>query len=86
MTVFVNIPSGQNWTYVQAFAQDGPAKNYRFTPMGYLENQVIPGEWVSIVVPVPSDFSVSGSTVGVQIFTNAAGTIKLYLDAISFQD
>jgi hypothetical protein len=86
MTVFVNIPSGQNWSYVQAYAQDGPAKNYRFNTMGYLQKQIIPGEWTSIVVPVPADFSIANSKIGVQLYPTGSGTIKLYVDAISFQD
>ena len=47
---------------------------------------MIPGEWNSIVVPVPSDFSVSGSKVGLVINTTGAGTLYVYVDAVSFDD
>jgi len=83
MTFFVNV-IGSGWNYVQAYAQDGPGKNYRWTNSGYNNNQVIPGEWNSIVVAIPSDFSASGSNVGVQLNVSKAGTYKLYIDAVTF--
>jgi hypothetical protein len=86
MTIFVNIPSGQNWSYLQAYAEDGPSKNYRWTNSGYNRNQVIPGEWNSIVVPIPSDFSREGSRIGVKVTTTGSGTIKIYVDSIFFDD
>jgi hypothetical protein len=84
MTVFVKIPTGA-WSYVDAFVQDGPAKNYRYTSRGYNADQVIPGEWNSIVVPVPSDFALTGARMGVSIHASAATTIKLYIDAVFFE-
>jgi hypothetical protein len=84
MTFFIKIPTGSNWDYVQPFAQDGPAKNYRWSSFGYLQSQLLPSEWASVVVPIPSDFAVSGSKIGVQIHTTGSGTIKLYVDSIFF--
>jgi hypothetical protein len=42
------------------------------------------GEWNSIVVPVPSDFALSGSTIGLVFNVSGAGTLYVYVDAISF--
>jgi hypothetical protein len=81
-TVFVDVPQGSNWTSVNAFVQDGPGKSYRWTQRGYKREQVIAGEWNSIVVPVPSDFSASGSRVGIDLQISGPGTIKLYSDAV----
>ena len=81
-TVFVNVPQGSNWTSVNAYVQDGPGMSYRWSQRGYKREQVIPGEWNSIVVPVPSDFSASGSRVGVDIQISGAGTMKVYADAV----
>jgi hypothetical protein len=86
MTFFINIPNARNWSYVQAFAQDGPSKNYRWTSNGYNLDQVIAGEWNSIVVPIPSDFAASGGNVGISIYATGSGTIPIYVDAISFQN
>jgi hypothetical protein len=85
MTIFVNVTSGSQWGYLQAFAQDGPAKGYRWSSSGYNSYQVLQGEWNSIVVPIPSDYSGSGGTVGLAIGVNAADTITLYADAIFFR-
>ena len=41
-------------------------------------------EWVSVVVPIPTDFAVTGSKVGVQIHATGSGTIKLYVDSLFF--
>ena len=84
MTIYVNIPSGTNYSYVQAFVMDGPGKNFRWTSAGYNRNQIIPGEWNSIVVNVPSDFSEAYSKIGVKLTTTGAGTIKMYMDAMFF--
>ena len=84
MTVFINVPVGTNYSYIQAYVQDGPAKNYRWTTFGYTQSQIIPGQWTSIVVPVPSDFALAYSKVGLQIFVSGGGTINVYMDAVSF--
>jgi hypothetical protein len=86
MTFFIKIPSGQNWDYVQAFAMDGAAKNYRWNAGGYVLSQNVPSEWSSVVVKIPSDFAVSGSRIGVQIHMKASGTTKLYLDSLFFDN
>ena len=84
MTFFIKIPTGTNWGVVQAFAQDGPAKNYRWSSSGYIQSQVLPTEWVSVVLPIPSDYSASGGSIGVQIYATGSGTIKLYVDSLFF--
>ena len=86
MTMFVNVSpsSASNRSYMAAYVQDGPSKNYRWTLFGYNADQVIPGEWNSIVVQIPADFAVSGSRVGLDVNTTGAGTIYLYVDAIAF--
>lgn len=84
MSVYFNIPSGQNWSYVQAFVQDGPGGNYRWSNSGYNSSEVMPGEWSSIVVKVPSDFSEAYSQIGLAIYTTGGGTIKMYIDAMFF--
>jgi hypothetical protein len=84
MTVFVNMPSTQGWSYIQAYAQDGPAKNYRWTSSGYQAASVVAGDWNSIVVPIPADFAVTGSKIGLVISAATAATIKVYVDAIFF--
>ena len=66
MTVFINVPVGTNYSYIQAYVQDGPAKNYRWTSFGYQQKQLVPGQWTSIVVPVPSDFDLSNSKIGLR--------------------
>jgi hypothetical protein len=86
MTFFINIPSGTNWDYVQTYAMDGPAKNYRWSAAGYVLSQNVPGEWSSVVVKVPSDFAVSGSRIGVQIHMTGFGTTKLYVDSLFFDN
>jgi hypothetical protein len=82
LTIFFRIPVTTSWSYIQAFVQDGGAKNWRWTGRGYPQNQVIPGEWSSMVVTVPTDFAASGSRIGVALHATAPGTIKLYLDAV----
>ncbi len=67
-----------------AYSQAGPAQSYHWTLFGYNADQVIPGEWNSIVVPVPSDFALSGSKIGLVINTTGAGTLYVYVDAVSF--
>jgi hypothetical protein len=67
-----------------AYAQAGAAQSYRWTMFGYNADQVILGEWNSIVVPVPSDFALSGSTIGLVFNVSGAGTLYVYVDAISF--
>ena len=37
-----------------------------------------------MVVPVPSDFSITNSRIGVEIYSTGAGTIKMYIDAVAF--
>jgi hypothetical protein len=86
MTFFVKLSDNTAWTFIQAFAQDGAGKNYRWTFEGYPANQVLPNEWNSIVVKVPADFSFSGSKVGIAIDPNGSTTTRLYVDAISFDD
>jgi len=85
LTVFINVPRATNWSYLQAFAQDGPGKSYRWTGNGINQVRCIPGEWNSIVVPIPSDFSASGSRIGLALGATTAGTIDLYVDAIFLQ-
>ena len=82
MTFFIKIPAGTNWSYVQAYAEDGPAKNYRWSANGYNSNEILPSEWNSVVVPIPADFAVTGSRVGVQLNLTGAGTTKLYVDSL----
>lgn len=86
MTVFVNVSpsSSAGRGYMAAYSQAGPAQSYRWTMFGYNADQVILGEWNSIVVPVPSDFALSGSTIGLVVNTTGAGTLYIYVDAISF--
>ena len=85
MTVFVNVPSSVGWTYISAYVMDGPGKNWRYTSRGYNNEQVIPGEWNSIVVPVPADFSRSGSRIGVAIDGGrASAVLTVYIDAFWF--
>jgi hypothetical protein len=86
MTFFIKIPAGTNWSYVQTYAQDGPAKNYRWSAGGYLSSEVLPSEWNSVVVPIPADFAVTGSKVGVQLNLTGAGTTKLYVDGLFFDN
>jgi hypothetical protein len=86
MTFFIKIPAGQNWSYVQTYAQDGPGKNYRWSAGGYNRDQILPGEWSSVVVPIPTDFAASGSKIGVQIHMMGPGTTKLYVDSLFFDN
>jgi hypothetical protein len=81
LTVFLNVPTGTNWNYAQFFLQE-PAKNYRWTRVGYTRSQITPGEWTSIVIGVPSDYNGSGAQLGVNLITTGPGTIKAYLDAV----
>ena len=86
MTMFVNVStsSASNRGYMAAYAQAGPVQSYHWTMFGYNADQVIPGEWNSIVVAVPTNFALSGSTIGLVINTTGPGTIYVYVDAISF--
>jgi hypothetical protein len=86
MTFFIKIPTGQNWDVVQPYAQDGAAKNYRWTSIGYIRSQIIPSEWTSVVVPIPSDFASIGSKIGVQIHMTGTGTTKVYVDSLFFDN
>ena len=86
MTVFVNVSGSANRGYMAAYTQDGPANNYHWTLNGYNADQIILGEWNSIVVPVPANFALSGSKMGLVVNATGAGTIYVYVDAISFND
>jgi hypothetical protein len=86
MTFFIKVPTGQNWDYVQPYAQDGAAKNYRWNAQGYVRAQVLPTEWNSVVVQIPYDFAITGSKIGVQIHMTGAGTAKLYVDSLFFDN
>jgi hypothetical protein len=86
MTFFLKLSTATGWAYVQAFAQDGAGKNYRRTQYGYPASMTLPGEWNSFVVKVPSDFAASGSRIGISIDPNGSNAIKMYVDAISFDD
>jgi hypothetical protein len=86
MTFFIKIPSGRNWDVVQIYAQDGPGMNYRWTSFGYLRDQLVPTEWNSIVVPIPANFSITGSKIGVQLRMTGSGTTTLYVDSLFFDN
>jgi hypothetical protein len=84
MVVFVKNISGTNWTYAQAFVQDGPGKGYRWTSSGYTRSELGVNAYNSIVVPVPADFSASGGTIGVAFNMTGAGTARFFVDTVSF--
>jgi hypothetical protein len=87
MTVFINVSDPSNARgFLQAYAQDGGAKNYRWNSFGYNPEQISQGEWDSIVVPVPADFALKGSKIGIELTTLRKGTVTIYVDAISFSD
>ncbi len=87
MTVFINVNDPSNARgFIQAYAQDGPAKNYRWNSFGYNPSQISQGDWDSIVVPVPADFALKGSKIGIELTTIGKGTVTIYVDAISFND
>jgi hypothetical protein len=85
LTVFLNVPSGTNWSYAQFFLQE-PANNWRWTRVGYTRSQVVPGDWNSFVVRVPSDYNGTGAQLGVNLVTTGAGSIKAYIDAAYSED
>ena len=60
--------------------------NYRWNFNGYNPSQISQGDWDSIVVPVPADFALKGSKIGIEVATAGKGTITIYVDAISFND
>lgn len=82
MTFFINVPTGTHWSYLQAFAMDGPAKNYRWSAAGYNQDGIIPGEWNSFVVPIPSDYSASGGQIGLAMNITGSDAITVYVDAV----
>jgi hypothetical protein len=87
MTVFINVNDPSNARgFIQAYAQDGSAKNFRWNSFGYTPSQISQGDWDSIVVPVPADFAIKGSKIGIEVTTTGKGTITIYVDAISFND
>jgi hypothetical protein len=87
MTMFINVNDPSNARgWIQAYAQDGPGKNYRWNRNGYSASQIAQGDWDSIVVPVPADFALNGSKIGIEVNTVGKGTITIYVDAISFND
>jgi hypothetical protein len=86
MTFFIKIPTGTNWSAVRIGVQDGPAKNSRYTYATYTRDQILPSEWNSVVVRVPTDFAMAYSLVGLQIDSTGPGTIKLYVDSLFFDD
>jgi hypothetical protein len=85
LTVFLNVPTGTNWSYAQFFLQE-PAKSYRWTRVGYTRSQMPQGEWSSMVLRVPSDYAPAGAQLGVNLITTGGGTIKAYLDAVYSED
>jgi hypothetical protein len=58
----------------------------RWTASGWKRPELIPGEWNSVVIHLPSDYASAGAVMGVSLHTTGAGTIKTYVDAISSED
>jgi hypothetical protein len=85
VTIFVNVPSGTNWGYIQAYVQE-PGHNYRWTASGWKRPELIPGEWNSVVIHLPSDYASAGAQLGISLSTTGTGTIKAYVDAISSEN
>ena len=69
---------------MQLYAQDGPAKNYRWNRAGYNRDQIVANQWSSLVLPIPSDFAVDYSKIGIQLHMTGSGTTKLFVDALFF--
>lgn len=86
MILFFKNLVGTNWSYAQAFVQDGPAKGYRWASSGYARSQIGFDFYTSMVVPVPADYSASGGGIGLMVNMTGAGSASFMLDAITFSD